>query len=997
MILQKLHIYGFGKWEDKTWTFHHNGIYLFYGKNESGKSTIMSFIEAILFGFPKKGEQQFIPITSQAYGGKITIFTHTYGSITIERVKGRKARGDVTVTFDDGHKAGEDFLQTLFADIDQSTFRAVFYFNLDGLSGLEKMDPAELNRFLIDTGMVGAQNLFKLEKYIDQEMNKLYKPRGRKTDMNALAIKMEEKEKEISEWERRIDEYEKMVSNLEQLTDEQELHEKELKGLQDKYRSLEKKSELYPIAKKWEKLELQLKEWEEVDSYPEEGLERYKQLNEKLLDAKAGEEQSKENVMHLERSLQSLSVTPHLSMLKIELNRIDKQHELYNSRELDIEELKVEYNRLQKEMSEIEKDWAKGNNEMEEARYSPIVLQQFTALKEAWRQWIVKEDQLLQQKAKIEKQSDKIRGQYESTKNQMMDEDEYIELKKRIDESDGSERLQIKKEMVTEQIALLNNEWKDLQKQDRFLSYAFFGGTTTLLLSVVVFASFAQYLLSASISFLALLFGSTSMFLLRKTKTKKKRIKSLYDEKTNERVELEQALNIDRTNESSIQHAKSILLQEEQKRRDFERLKNEWERIKEERGLWESEWESSLNKKEKIASDIRKWAVNHNFPTDHDVEYYEGFLETLKNWKELYTKGKEVSEKIKRYEEKQYEFQSDVMTLLSKTSCQTKTKVNEAIKLLHEYVNQESEKLRQKEKIENEKSYRQQSYDTYRMKRQQIEMQIKELFSLANVKDYEAFQEKGHRFTKNRALQEEQENLWFQMKAMSPEKKQFKVFLKEEVLIGGKDIYEEKELVEEKLEKLELKRRQTIEQKAKLTHEITSLEQDRSYEEQLQQFTQLKEELQSYAKKWAIYATSQMFIDEVKSIYEQERQPSVIKYAEKYFQKMTDGTYTRLFAPMGRERFIVERYDGVHFEPGDLSRGTCELLYLSLRFSLAAHVANERNIPLFMDETFVNIDKDRRKKILSVLRDITKDRQVIYFTCHDYFMEECDEEYVIEL
>ena len=47
MKLLELHIDGFGKFHDRTISFH-NGINVIYGKNEAGKSTLHTFIRGML-------------------------------------------------------------------------------------------------------------------------------------------------------------------------------------------------------------------------------------------------------------------------------------------------------------------------------------------------------------------------------------------------------------------------------------------------------------------------------------------------------------------------------------------------------------------------------------------------------------------------------------------------------------------------------------------------------------------------------------------------------------------------------------------------------------------------------------------------------------------------------------------------------------------------------------------------------------------------------------
>ena len=76
VIIKKLHIISFGQFENTNIDLS-SGFNLIYGKNESGKSTIASFIEGILYGFDdgsrvrhfNKKQESYRPINSYKYAG----------------------------------------------------------------------------------------------------------------------------------------------------------------------------------------------------------------------------------------------------------------------------------------------------------------------------------------------------------------------------------------------------------------------------------------------------------------------------------------------------------------------------------------------------------------------------------------------------------------------------------------------------------------------------------------------------------------------------------------------------------------------------------------------------------------------------------------------------------------------------------------------------------------------------------------------------------------
>ncbi|MDJ1632018.1 AAA family ATPase [Bacillus velezensis] len=53
MKITAMHIYQYGKFSDRSFQLSDSPVQVIYGLNEAGKTTLMSFIKSVLFGFPK--------------------------------------------------------------------------------------------------------------------------------------------------------------------------------------------------------------------------------------------------------------------------------------------------------------------------------------------------------------------------------------------------------------------------------------------------------------------------------------------------------------------------------------------------------------------------------------------------------------------------------------------------------------------------------------------------------------------------------------------------------------------------------------------------------------------------------------------------------------------------------------------------------------------------------------------------------------------------------
>lgn len=78
-----------------------------------------------------------------------------------------------------------------------------------------------------------------------------------------------------------------------------------------------------------------------------------------------------------------------------------------------------------------------------------------------------------------------------------------------------------------------------------------------------------------------------------------------------------------------------------------------------------------------------------------------------------------------------------------------------------------------------------------------------------------------------------------------------------------------------------------------------------------------------------------------------------------------------------------------------LSGGTIDQLYFALRCGIITSIS-EDNLPLILDDCFIQYDDNRLKSVLEFLIDISKERQIILFTCHNRekdFLDQLNEEY----
>ena len=185
------------------------------------------------------------------------------------------------------------------------------------------------------------------------------------------------------------------------------------------------------------------------------------------------------------------------------------------------------------------------------------------------------------------------------------------------------------------------------------------------------------------------------------------------------------------------------------------------------------------------------------------------------------------------------------------------------------------------------------------------------------------------------------------------------------------------------VERLEEEERDVLNRIGALDARMRQLEATEELGARRQELAALEGQANALAREWAVRALTLRLLEETRGRYERERQPDVVRAAAEHFERVTGGRYTRIVAAPGDEDVRVETEGGEQRGTQELSRGTAEQLYLALRFGLIEEFARHAEpLPVVMDDILVNFDADRAARAGSAVRELATRHQVLYFTCH---------------
>ena len=164
----------------------------------------------------------------------------------------------------------------------------------------------------------------------------------------------------------------------------------------------------------------------------------------------------------------------------------------------------------------------------------------------------------------------------------------------------------------------------------------------------------------------------------------------------------------------------------------------------------------------------------------------------------------------------------------------------------------------------------------------------------------------------------------------------------------------------------------------------------------LEEYVKLEEELESIEEDKKELEQKRNEIQKAIEILEvaynkmkEEITPKFTEKLSKTIDKISNGKYKNVRINTLGE-IIVEDENGEYINAENLSIGTIDQLYLSLRLASIEEITKEK-MPIILDESFAYYDNERLKNILKYLSEEYKDNQIIIFTCTKREIEQLED------
>ena len=957
-------IYGFGKWVDVEIRFLQNTVHIFYGENEAGKSTLQNFLLFMLFGLPPKQRRMYRPKTSSKMGGRLTIFKEDIGEITIERIDNEQ-NGSAICYLQDGKVEGEEWLQLQFKGFTKTMYESIFAFSALDLNKIRNLKGRDFGETLLDIGITGATNIQTIEKSLDNKLGELFKKAGKVPKINVQLKELDTlltKRQQIQKEERT---YRDKTVQANQLNENIRQHKLKLSRLNDQLNHVEKTIESLSSIHQYLNIKEKLTLYPANIRFPEQGVERFQLLKEPLFTLKSEyavlqeyERQYLEKQTKLESKLMDKEVYEEAVTIRKKLEIFDQSNRVIDDLTKRIQKLNIHLNAETSKLPETIQ-----LQEMKGISLPYYIEKQWNELKHQVEALQTEEEQLQYTHQQLRNKEDELKQQRDLLTDRLLADDKIKEMEEQVFVSDESDRVR----------KLLQNLGNSKEKKHtKAILYATF--------FIIVLLNISHFLLFEIPFFLfvILILVMISVGSLIVQKLSMKQTDKLFEI-------LQNNFNENELTESKKEKMKKMIEEQYKLRHTFDSIQKDLRSLESEKIKWKERQFSFSQQKDRHQLLIEKQYEAYPFLRSIPVSHWPEFYYVLKRIIELQNEKKSLLNKYKQLEDEKVELKSETVHLLTKLKQQVDNQsfinLKETIKKL---VNQHDEYLQKSEQYRSLINENKEKQKNVKKKIESYKKEMKILFSEAYVENEEEFFRVANLTKQKQELEAAYEKLKEQLSIRFNE---FEMKEWENQKINLTHLEKEKKVLEEKIEAIEQNLEEDRQKLADVTAQIKQLEGSTSLSENTYLMEMGKEKLKQLVKEWAVYKAAKELLLETKRSYREKMFPKIFTKTSTYFSKITEGAYHRVIAPDENELLQVETPSKILYDVNDLSQGTIDQLYISLRLAMSEVIIENQNIPFLMDDAFIHFDEIRTKRIMEIMKEISKKQQVILFTCKRDILE----------
>ena len=1012
MRIKDIQIDGFGVWKNLKIEELPDGVTVFYGPNEAGKTTVMQFIRAVLYGFSRERRTRYLPpLVGGTPGGRLTVDAGG-AEYTLERVApaddGPDEPGRLNVY--DGHGKVRDAAQLdmLLADVDEPTFNNVFACGLQEIQELGTLDDTTAADLLykLTTGL-DRVSLVDVIRDLERGRQELLSTEDKPAQIPQLEARRQQLEAQIESLSAGTRRYAELAAQREGLAAEAADLEQAVIRSEEYHRLLKAALDIQDLWNARAALDEKLEALRDIPQLPERAIEKMGTLRRRVRREKKRLARIASQRKQLRRDASELEISRQVLNHATRIEALGDQAQWLATLDAQIKKLRAEIQRLDDEIQQ-QLGGIQGKTSPEELSQDA-----FAALRRPGMYLREQTEQLDRARNEADaaaKDLEHLRTKFATAAQGRRPED----LQEALQSAGQKVALLRRRLQIEERLDDLARRREDLEfTGDEMHQYDGLPVRYTLalgmvfslgflLLSIGVFGSIYNWIESSMPYFLfGILFAGGSAV-----------TKLLLERKTDDDLS---------DNQRHLEHARAQLAEVKKERDEIDaelppgggpldaRLRAAESELREIERLMPLVTDSLAAEQKAEAAQRKLEATQEAYKTAR-----QRWREALKGVglpedfapqkvRHVVRRGDAVVETRRRREIRRDELEQREREMLAMSSriqqlmadCRLTPKSSdpqEQLRQLTQTLAGEKEILQVKDNtLRSARKLRRERARSRHLIQQALRRRSA-LLATAGVADMVAFRQVAADTAKANELRQQRQELSAQIAAAIAgrydEDQVAGVFAAE-----GTDLAQRWDQRGSHLAELRARIGSLHERRGACTHEMEQLAGDRRLAETQLELACVQEQLHVALRRWQVLAVIGQALDVVRQKYETERQPETLQEASLYLKELTLGQYGRVWMPLDRRALLVEDAHGKSLTLDVLSRGTREAIYISLRLALASSFARRGALlPLVFDDVLVNLDKRRAEAAARVFREFAVDgKQILMFTCHEHIQHQFEE------
>ncbi|HEY4600072.1 MAG TPA: AAA family ATPase [Cerasibacillus sp.] len=981
MRFKQAFIYGFGKWVDYTIDFSDSSFLVIYGTNESGKSTIQNYILFMLFGLYPSERAFYRPKTSSKMGGRLTVIDPDVGEFTIERLD--HVRNGKAVCFTETEQYDEEWLKKRLNGLTRETYQAIFSFSAVDLLTIRDMKEDELSEVLLNIGLTGSTHIHTVEKKLDDSLADLFKPYGTRPKMNQQlsnlkimvtkqkqlkdeSIRYRDKREAVSRWQAKLARLE------ERLTEEREA-----------FLQLERVEQALPYLYSYIDAFNEKNTLDEIIGFPEDGILRLEQIKENMVPLLSEYAIYEKNMQEYHKKMTDLE---DVKLDQASLEQIDKALQ-YEAR----------YQHLNEELRKLKKAYASElvqlNTELEhlnlkltrdglpELRLPFHIEKTWLTIKQRHEDLTLQSEQLNREKRMLEKRLTQLEEEKKSIEGQLLSQETRLKMEQTMEHSKKAVYMKMLEQRYNRTNEKAKTSIDKLQQKTKLTSII--GMIISLISGIFALLNESPWYYAGIL--IGLLLSGASLFVGKKSKVYVKQWMTTMNEVPDSIL--------------SQEEEKEVLAQlasDNTKRQQLSSIQQEIKKLSVQYHVCDEKIIDHTIHEQQLDHDIHEQQKRYPFLSDVEVSFWPTLFHTLKRILARHKNVADIKTDMIECEQHINHIREVVIVLMKDLRIRQmdKAKLSSCFEQLKEMINDDEKK---QIKLENYKRLSQDVMNQLASVQANIKIYEQEkqlLFQTAHAQDEEDYYRRAKQYERHQYLVlkiEQIENSYAPMFS----KKEWDALVKEQPT--HKEISMKKQEQALKMNHIEEDIEHIRKQIATAEVEMKELISSHAYSEWIHRFQLEKDELNTLAKQWSTLKVARMLLQETKKKYKENYLQHILDKASTFFMYITNEQYAKIIAPTDDSGFKVESKNQLRYDVTELSQGTIDQLYVSLRLAIGVIMSKSERLPFIIDDAFVHFDGKRTDRILDILATLAKERQVILFTCKKDIKERVDQTHIMTI